>query len=239
MKRLVVCILLVGCGGGGEGGGTIDIDNLGLELGSASCSKQFECCTDAEIMQQFMNITFEGQPITTEEQCVAFTTAVFSGFAVVQYKDSIAMGRTEYDGTAAADCIAAIESLTCAQYSTGTIPDMASSSCRPFILPKVADGGGCTQDYECTSDNCVGATVQPGGPNTDGMCKPMPTAGQRCDDECADGLYCGFDQSSGMEVCKATQSDGAQCSRARECTSKYCDTAMHMCAAKPLTCDGR
>jgi hypothetical protein len=235
MKRLVVCIVLAGCSGDG---GTIDIDNLGTELGTVGCRKQFECCTDAEIMQQYMGITIDGQPITTEDQCVAFASAVFTGLAVAQYKDSIAMGRIAYDGAAAADCIAELESLTCAQYGLGENVDMALA-CRPFILPKVADGGGCTQDYECTSHNCVGATVQPGGPDTDGMCKPMPTAGQSCDDSCADGLYCGFDQSTGMEVCKATKADGTQCNLARECTSDYCDSATHTCATKAPTCDGR
>lgn len=237
MKRLVVSVLLVGCGGDGSGG-TIDLDNLGTELAVASCSKQFECCTDAEIMQQYMGITYEGEPISTEDQCVAFTNAIFSGVAVVQYKESIAMGRIEYDGAAAADCLAALENLSCAQYSTGELGGLAPA-CRPFVIPKVADGGGCTHDDECTSDKCEGATSEPGGPSTDGMCKPKPTAGQSCEDDCADGLYCGFELPSGMEVCQATKADGMQCSLDRECTSDYCDDATRMCATEPPTCDGR
>jgi hypothetical protein len=235
MKRFVVCALLVGCGGGG---GTTELDNLGLELATTNCAKQFDCCTDAEIMQQYMGITINGQPITTEDRCVEFTNAIFTGLAVPHYQDSIAMGRIEYDGEAAADCIAAIDGLTCAEYSTGKSADLLLA-CRPFILPKVADGGGCTEDYECTSHNCVGATDQPDGSSTDGMCKPMPAAGQRCDDNCATGLYCGYDQSAGMDLCQARKADGMQCNVADECTSDYCERATRMCAAKPLTCDGR
>jgi hypothetical protein len=50
MKRLVVCALLVGCGGD-SGGGPIAIEDLGMQLGDVSCQKVFECCTDAEIMK--------------------------------------------------------------------------------------------------------------------------------------------------------------------------------------------
>ena len=49
MKRLVVCALLVGCGGDDSGGGSpIAIEDLGMRLGEVSCQKVFECCTDAE-----------------------------------------------------------------------------------------------------------------------------------------------------------------------------------------------
>ncbi|MGN6104303.1 MAG: hypothetical protein ACTHU0_04305 [Kofleriaceae bacterium] len=238
MKRLVVCVWLVGCGGDGGSRGPVELDSLGMELAIASCGKQFDCCTDAEIMQQYMGITHNGEPITTEDQCVAFTNAVFVRFAVEQYRDSIAMGRVEYDGQAAADCITALDSLTCAQYGTGEAADLASA-CRPFIVAAVADGGGCTRDYECTSDNCVGAIVPQDGPSTDGACEPMPTAGQLCNDHCAKGLYCGYEQSTGMKICQASKADGLQCNLASECTSRYCDSATRTCATKPPTCDGR
>src|SRR5690349_9017102 len=103
MKRLVVCALLVGCGGddSGGGGGTIAIDDLGSRLATASCAKQFACCTDAEIMAQYMGIEYNDEPITTQEQCVGFANALFTGFAVAQYKTSIMAGRAEYDGSAA------------------------------------------------------------------------------------------------------------------------------------------
>ena len=51
MKRLVICLLLVGCGGDdGGSNGSIAVDNLGMALALASCGLQFGCCTDAEIM---------------------------------------------------------------------------------------------------------------------------------------------------------------------------------------------
>lgn len=232
MKRLVACLLLVGCGGDN---GSIALDDLGEAIGISSCAKQWDCCSDAELMAQYMDITIGGQPITTEDQCVSFTNGIFTAFAVTDYKESQTAGRIEYDGVAAADCLAALDERTCAEYASATPSDI-TGACRPFIIPKVADGGGCTQDYECTSDNCVGATVDPDGVDTDGSCMPMPTQGQPCDGECVNGNYCGYDQTAGEDICQATKADGAECVLDRECASDECDTT---CVARALTCDGR
>ncbi|HUS28224.1 MAG TPA: hypothetical protein VMZ53_06940 [Kofleriaceae bacterium] len=234
MKKLFVCLMLVGCGG--DGAENVPIDNLGPELAAASCSKQFDCCTDAEIMEQYMGITIDGQPITTEEQCVSFTNAFFTGFAVSAWKESIAQGRMEYDGDAAGACVALINGVSCSEYANG--PDLTEGDCRPFLIPKVANDGACSQDYECTSDNCVGAMTS-NGVKTDGMCKPMPGAGQPCDDNCADGYFCDYDQTANMDICQATKPIGADCFLDEDCASDYCDDVTDMCGMKPLTCDGR
>lgn len=69
MKRLIVSILLVGCGGDdGGGNGSVDLDSLGMELALASCGAQFECCTDAEIMAQYMGIE-NASAITARRAC--------------------------------------------------------------------------------------------------------------------------------------------------------------------------
>src|SRR5262245_27039188 len=105
MRRLVLCAVLGAYACEGGSGGNVELDNLGTEIGQTSCAKLFECCTDAELMEQFKDITFDGKPITTEDQCVAFTNAFFSGLVVASYKSSIQMGRVVYDGGAAGDCI--------------------------------------------------------------------------------------------------------------------------------------
>lgn len=222
MKKLVVCVLLVGCGGDG-GGGTIEIDNFGNELAIAACGKQWECCTDAELMEEYMGITIEGQPITTEDQCVQFAGGLFTALAIPQYKSSLEMGRIEYDGAAAGDCVAAIENLTCAEYGADT-SETVPAGCRPFLIPKVPDGGACSENYECTSHYCVET------------CMPIPTEGAACDEDCASGLYCGFDQSTGMKVCQPIKANGEPCTFDDECTSDYCEGT---CMTEPVTCDGR
>jgi hypothetical protein len=225
MKKLVVCVLLVGCGGDGSGG-NVEIDNLGTELAIAGCGKQWDCCTDAELMEQYMGITIDGEPITTEEQCVSFAGGLLTALLIPEYKSSLAMGRIEYDGAAAADCIAAMESLTCAEYSASTGGrSSVPAGCRPFLIPKVADGGACEKSYECTSGYCF-----------ENVCTPEPTAGQPCSEECADGLYCGYDLDAGEDICQPIKADGEQCTFDDECTSEYCDGT---CMTKPLTCDGR
>lgn len=237
MQKLAICLVLVGCGGDG-GGGEVAVDDLGIELALVSCRAQFGCCTDAELMAQYMGITYNDEPITTEEQCVEFANALLTSLAVAQYKESIAKGRVEYDAAAAGECVAALESLTCTQYSMSETAAI-TAGCRPFLTAKVEDGGACLHGYECTSRNCEGASNPIDGPSTDGMCKPLPTAGQPCDETCADGLYCAFDASAGMDICHATQENGTQCNLDRECTSDYCDEATDTCATAPPTCDGR
>lgn len=237
MKRLVVCALLVGCGG--TDSGPIAIEDLGMRLGDVSCQKVFECCTDAEIMKQFMNITFMNQPITTEDQCVAYTSAFFNGLALPQWQASIAAGRMAYDANAAGDCVAASESLSCADYaalSSGTGNTSLAGTCRPFLIPKVANDGACSQDQECTSDNCVKTSS-----SMDGTCKVKPGAGEACSGSCVDGYYCGFASGQTSETCIALAANGTQCAASDECTSGYCDATVSpkVCGTQAATCDGR
>jgi hypothetical protein len=201
-----------------------------------SCSKIFECCTAAEVMDQFGNITYNGQPITTEDQCEGFVGGFFTGLLTPEYKASIAAGRIEYDGAAVQACIDAAANLSCSAYSM--LSGHESVACeKPFIIPKVADGGGCTQDYECISNNCEGATVDPNGPDTDGMCKPLPTEGQDCTGTCAHGLYCAYDQTAMKETCQPLMPNGSTCAGNNECASDNC--ANGTCADKAPVCDGK
>ncbi len=242
--RPFVCAVLIstagaGCGGGGSGG--IALDNLGAEVSKASCAKIFECCDGAEIMEEFEGITVSGQPITTEAQCVQFTSALVAGFLTQAYKDSIAKGRIEYDGEAAAGCMAAIEAASCGEYSMQMSID-APPGCESFVIPLVAEGGGCTQDYECTTDNCDGAMVIPGEPGTDGTCKPRSGLGQECrSDNCVDGAFCEFGSMAGKSICKAQKADGQPCTFDEQCTSERCSgdsQSPGTCGAGTPRCDG-
>lgn len=177
MKRLVVCALLVGCADDDSGSGSpIAIEDLGMRLAEVSCQKVFDCCTDAEIMTQFMNVKYMGEPVTTEAQCVAFTAGFFNGLALPQWQASIAAGRMEYDASAAGGCVSASASLSCSEYaalSSGGGRTSLAGTCQPFLIPKVATDGACSQDDECTSDNCVKTSS-----STDGTCKALPVQGR-------------------------------------------------------------
>jgi hypothetical protein len=228
-RILSVCALFAGCGGGG---GSVSVDDLGTELAKVGCSKIFECCTSTEVMAQFANITIDGQPITTEAQCESFSGGLFASFLTPQYKDSIAAGRIAYDADAAGDCIDVAANLSCSDYSQ--LSGNESVHCdKPFIIPKVADGGMCAQDYECTGGYCDGASNS----MVNGTCKPLPTAGQDCNEKCAQGLYCGYDQTAMKEACQAVKANGSACVSNDECTSNHCVSST-CAAAPPPVCDG-
>jgi len=238
MKRLVVCVLLASCGGGDGANGTIDLDNLGMELAVVGCERQWDCCTDVEITEQYMGITIDGEAITTEEKCVEFSNALLTGFLTAQFKDSLAKGRIDYDGAAAADCVAAMEAVSCDQYNNDA--SLVAGGCdRPFVTAKVANGGGCTEDYECTSNNCVGESTSLGEPSVDGACMPIPNEGESCDDNCAGDLICDFDQATSMDICQPMRTNGAPCNIDSQCASDHCESGTRVCATKPATCDGR
>lgn len=219
MRALTASILLVAaCGGGG---GSVPLDQLGQKLAATTCTKIFQCCNATEIMQQFQNVN---PPITTEAQCEQYVGGLFAAFVVPDYQASVAAGRITYDGDAAGACLDAIGGLSCSQYSAtsnSAVPTTVTA-CMQFITPEVASGSGCTQDYECTTNNCVGATVMPGGMNQDGACQALPAAGQPCDFSCASGLYCGLPPGGSSEVCIAQKADGASCQADDECTSGSC-----------------
>lgn len=235
---VLVLISIAGCGGGGE----IPLDNLGAEISDVSCAKLFDCCDAAEIMDAFDGIEIDGQPITTATQCAQFTSALFGAFLTQAYKESIAMGRIEYDGEAAADCMAAVDDLSCAEYSMDVSLSDAPQGCKPFIIPLVAEGGGCTQDYECTTDYCEGARIVPGEPSMDGMCKPKAALGQECrSDNCVDGAFCQLDLMMGKSICKPQKANDEPCSSDDECTSDLCsDDAQspRTCVVPAPRCDG-
>jgi hypothetical protein len=235
-------VLIIGCtnNNGGGSSGSIAIDDLGPKLANVSCTKIFQCCSATEIATQFMDFNVMGQPITTEPECESFYDGLFAGLAVPDYKASIAAGRISYDGDEAATCLDGIAAASCSDYSM----DTASSStmvCSDFITPLVAAGGGCTQDYECTTNNCVGATVTPGGQNTDGACMALPGVGQACSINCQTGSYCGFDGTSSSTTCLALKADGATCDGGEECSGHQCPgsgSGDPGTCATGATCDG-
>ncbi len=236
MKRLVVCALLVACADDDSGGGPIAIEDLGTRLAQVSCQKVFDCCTDAEIMSQFMNIKYMGVPITTFDQCVGFTAGFFNMLALPQWQASIAAGRMEYDAAAAGGCVSASASLSCSEYaalSNGSGNTSLAGTCQPFLIPKVENGGACSDDEECTSDNCVQTSS-----SMDGTCQAMPGAGEPCDGSCIDGYYCGFASGETTETCLALVANGAPCTLDEECMSGYCDST-DLCGTEAPTCDGR
>ena len=225
------CLLvmtLVACGGGG--GGAVTVSTAPTDLATASCGYTFRCCTDAEIMTQFKNLTLGGQPITTEAQCTSTLGGLLQGLALPEWNASISEGRMSFDANAASSCIDAIDNLGC-----GGAQDISTNSdCMPFLIPLVDNAGACSQSYECKGGLCEKANA---GSGSDGVCADLPTAGEACDFDCAKGLYCDFGGGGSTGACVATKAGGTSCGANDECQSTTCDTTTTMTCID--SCTGR
>jgi hypothetical protein len=232
--RPIVLVALAACGG--SNASPVPVTDLGTDLGKIVCQKAFACCTDAELMQQLKDITFNNQPITTEAECEqAF--ASLGAFLSQTYQTSINEGRITYDATAAGDCLATIRAMSCPDYAAHQHDSSPTEEgCMQFAIPNVDVGGACSQDYECKTNNC-----QFGSSGNDGVCQDMPTQGQACSGNCAQGLYCDLDPVSGMDVCMTNKADGAACTFNNQCSSGNCakpgGTGDGTCASP--ACSGR
>lgn len=222
-------VALAACGG--SNASPIPVTSFGIELGKVACQKSFQCCTDTELMQEFKDLSTNGQPITTEQQCEQALGAL-GAFVSQQYQASIAAGRVTYDEAAAGDCIATLKGLSCPEYAANQHDaDLTLAGCMQFLVPAVDTGGTCSQDYECKTSNCAFDSS-----GTSGTCQPMPTQGQDCTGNCASGSYCAFDAAQNKTVCTSTKPDGASCLGNNECATGTCDSSTSTCAA---VCDGR
>lgn len=195
-------LLLLGCGGGG--GDPIAFDSYPAELSTSFCAKTFECCTTAEIMEQY---SFFGG-LTDEADCVTKFTPFLAGDKVA-FEASIAAGKMAYDEGLAGDCLAAFATANCSQFGSNDAPD---PSCDKFLAGLVANDASCDFDEECVTQYCEGDDSDN---NVAGTCKALPAVGSECPDfECAQGAYCEFGSAS---MCIAAKADGESCGSDDQC----------------------
>lgn len=219
-----------GTGGGGGGGGgpaELTVAEYGAKLTEATCAKAVGCCAPIELHYQF---ALADTPVTDEASCEAYLGTFLELEPLV--RPSIESGRTRWDGARAAECVAALEALSCEAYSGRlTLLGDAPSGCTPFT-GLVADGGSCGAPWECVSGYCDGVST-----GVEGTCAPLPGAGSACPTgQCAEGLRCDFATSTCME----RKADGEACSGDAECASNGCSEEQAtpgVCNA-PSICDG-
>lgn len=223
---LLISTLAIACGGDdGGGGGNLGIDELGDTLGSTTCSKIFECCSDAEVMDMFDGID---PPITTAAECTQFYNALINGLFLGQVQDAVDRGTIVYHGDLAADCLAAFRALDCSELDS--ISDPPIDGCEEIFEGQLADDAECVTDLECVSGFCDGDSLN-GDP---GVCRTRPGDGDPCTTfDCADGFYC--DNSGAEGVCAPAQADGADCSFDEDCQSDNCDGGTCMAAVPECT----
>jgi hypothetical protein len=207
-RLLVGITLLVGCGGSSVG-----IEDFPNKYAQAICSKNFTCCDASELA---------GKTMST---CVTDNQTFVSLF-IGEINSSQAQGRVSYDAKQSGTCIDSLKAMSCDEFrQQGIGGNMAA--CMAFIMPKVAQGGACTQDFECTTGNCDGADTS-ATPAVDGMCIAAPIVaaiGQGCAaNDCVDGAYC--DDST--VTCLPLKGAGAACTSDSECINT-CNTTTNTC----------
>lgn len=208
---LAAALLLLGCGGGGGGGTPVAFDSYPAELSTSFCAKTFECCTTAEIMEEYS--LFGG--LADEADCVTKFTPFLGGESAA-FEASIAAGKMTYSESLAGDCLAAFSTASCSTYGSDDAPD---GSCDRIFEGLVANDASCDFDEECVTQYCEGDDSDN---NVAGTCKALPAIGSECPDfECAQGAYCEFGSPS---MCIAIKADGESCSGDEQCINS-CNVA--------------
>jgi hypothetical protein len=196
-------LLLIGCG---SGGGSVSIENFPQKYAEALCAKNFSCCEASELA---------GKTMST---CVTDNQAVVAVF-VSEINASQTQARVSYDPSASGTCIDSLKALTCEQFKQGIGGNTAA--CMAALTPKVALGGACAQDYECTTNNCEGATTNP---PVDGTCAAAPVlAGVNSScaaNACVGTAYC----DSATTTCQPKKPAGETCTSDAQCVNSCNET---------------
>ena len=194
-------LLLAGCS---------DNKDFSQKYAEALCAKNWECCPASELADK------------TKADCVMNNQFGISAL-VGSINESQSKGRATYDAGKANACADALAAMTCDEFKQG---GSNAATCMSFVTPKVAEGGACTQDYECTTNNCQGATTT--DPPVDGACAAAislaPIGGACTGIECVDGAYC----DSTTSTCQKSKGAGETCTSDSECVNS-CDTATNTC----------
>jgi MYXO-CTERM domain-containing protein len=198
--------------GGGGGGSSVSLNEFPQKYAEALCGKNFQCCDASELA---------GKTMST---CVTDNAAVI-GILVSEINESQTKGRVSYDAANTGACIDSLKNLTCDQFKQGIGENTAA--CMAFIMPKVAMGGACLQDFECITGNCQGADSL-AEPPVDGMCAAaavLAALGASCAaSDCVTGAYC----DSG-NICQPVKAAGETCSADDECVNT-CNTTTYRCS---------
>jgi hypothetical protein len=231
---------LAACGGDDGGGGSVEIEELGMRIAEVGCAKQFECCTDEEIAAE--NEDGFGS-YDTEEECVTTIGGFFGALVTSSLRESIEAGRMAYDAEAMGACLDEAAGVSCADYDQSS--DDLLGACESPFTPKVDAGGECATDFECKTGYCKGANPFD---DTLGECAELPGEGDECPDfECADGLRCDMGHEAAeppadlVGTCGPRLENGEECFTGDDCVSGTCDDSAEtaVCADAAPTCDGR
>jgi hypothetical protein len=184
-RILLVFALLVGCGKSDAEPTTtmpIALEDVPGQLRRVICEKVFSCCSAADLK----NNPDLG---TTVASCEAKLDGEAT-FLLADVGASVAQGRLVYRGDKMAACMAELKGRTCeiAKMPYGDLD--VTELCRAAFEPQVAEGGACSDYWDCIGGWCLGDN---GG--LQDHCSPLKPVGGDCDEgpECLSGV-CGDDR---------------------------------------------
>ena len=201
------------CGGGGGSAGSVPVSQFAAQYSQAMCGQNFKCCSASDI---------DGR---TMQDCVSTNSALFDVLSA-SIMEGQSKNRLSYDATKMGMCMDALKALTCDVWQMGLSMSSQPAVCLAAITPKVAAGGACESDLECTTAHCEGADSST-TPPTDGACTTLPAAGGSCASvDCADGLHC----DGTNNTCVANTPGGQACTSDDQCTNLVCNPNTHLCS---------
>jgi hypothetical protein len=157
---------------GGDGPGTLPLEEMPARIAHLTCQRRLGCCTPAE------RSGLPDDPAACEQELTDQLAPSLDAFA-----RAVAAGRASYDGPALVRCLAALESAACSEARTWE-PLLAGTRCG-FITGALSAGDDCRASYECVDGFCQGASQA-----RDGRCvSPRLADGQPCDrgEDCMSG----------------------------------------------------
>lgn len=218
-SALMACLVLtVGCSGnpqldGGTGGGSGFDGGSGGGGGGSNALTLAQFCQQREAALCAAGVTCglfaspAGCAATFEQQRLDY--AAFDDCVVGQA--AVADGRTSFDGTAAADCLATAATTCQTLVSTGV--------CRNVFRPLVTLGGSCFDDRECVDGTyCEKSMTCPG------TCRARAPAGQVIGngERCLEGQYTSIESDGGLGllfVCRPVVPAGQPCPNVTACAA--------------------
>jgi hypothetical protein len=216
--RVLLLSLLVACGGGRGGGSPT---TLAADLADGDCAFFFRCCDDAELadLQQL--------GFSDEAGCRVVIHDIFQE-AIDDLQVHVDAGELRFDGTAARECTAVLDSQTCPI-------SVATNACESIYVGLLPDGAACARietnvNFVHNNNACASGLCD----TSAGVCAPARQVNEACiGEDCARGLSCVQLETGG--ICREPLADGEPCNVGSECASGACNGT---CGDQTF-CDGR
>jgi hypothetical protein len=201
---------LFACGGAVQPEPGVSPKNAPALLAPAICAQAYRCCS----MPQLMGNANAGADMATCE--MKTQTALTQEVSAIESSER--KGRVNYDGLKVQACIAYLTAMDtqCSDLNM-TFHLSGVPACSSFLEPKVAVGGGCTNDFECVDGFCDTTGVAAGA---DGTCRALAKTGESCANmgRCEPGLNCDATAMTCMAPPPATTPPAAMCFYSSACS---------------------